>query len=184
VFAGADEVRQFLPDIDDEFSPNSTCRLIRQNSFMPICSGSRAAGSARNFGSAGVAVQRGDALAARLRHQLEIDSHVIIDGRYYFEPGLVIHPTGGVGGGLGQLMQWREIATKLGVRATLRVAVTALLGNDRQINGVRVSDPNEEYEIQTHSLILCAGGFQASAEMRARLSWPQRRLDACARQQA
>ncbi len=33
----------------------------------------------------------------------EIDSHVVIDGRYYFEPGLVIHPVGGVGGGLGQL---------------------------------------------------------------------------------
>jgi len=50
--------------------------------------------------------------------------------------------------------------------------VTAMLGNDRQINGVRVSDPNEEYEIQTHSLILCAGGFQASAEMRARYLGP------------
>ena len=30
----------------------------------------------------------------------DIDSHVIIDGRYYFEPGMVIHPAGGVGGGL------------------------------------------------------------------------------------
>jgi tricarballylate dehydrogenase len=102
----------------------------------------------------------------------EIDSHVIIDGRYYFEPGLVIHPTGGVGGGLGQLMQWREIATKLGIELRYESRVTAMLGNDRQINGVRVSDPNEEYEIQTHSLILCAGGFQASAEMRARYPGP------------
>ena len=67
----------------------------------------------------------------------EIDSHVVIDGRYYFEPGLVIHPIGGVGGGLGQLMQWREIATKLGVELRYESRVTALLGNDRRIEGVR-----------------------------------------------
>jgi len=93
---------------------------------------------------------------------------VIIDGRYYFEPGLVIHPTGGVGGGLAQLMQWREIATKMGIELRYESRVSALLGNDRHIEGVRISDPKEEYEIRSGSLILCAGGFQASAEKRAR----------------
>ena len=77
----------------------------------------------------------------------EIDSHVIIDGRYYFEPGMVIHPTGGVGGGFDQLRQWREIAPGMGVELRYESRVAALLGNDRRIEGVRVSDPNEEYEI-------------------------------------
>jgi len=98
----------------------------------------------------------------------DIDSHVIIDGRYYFEPGLVIHPVGGVSGGLGQLMQWREIATRMGIEIRYESRVTALLGNDRSIQGMRVSDPHEEYEMRANSLILCAGGFQASTEKRAR----------------
>jgi tricarballylate dehydrogenase len=102
----------------------------------------------------------------------DIDSHVIIDGRYYFEPGLVIHPVGGVSGGLGQLMQWREIATRMGIELRYESRVTALLGNDRRIHGVRVSDPHEEYELRPNSLILCAGGFQASAEKRARYLGP------------
>ena len=66
----------------------------------------------------------------------DIDSHVIIDGRYYFEPGMVIHPTGGVGGGLDQLMQWRAIATKMGIELRYESKVAALLGNDRHIDGV------------------------------------------------
>ena len=98
----------------------------------------------------------------------EIDSNVVIDGRYYFEPGLVIHPVGGVSGGLGQLGQWREIAARMGVEIRYESRVRALLGNDRHIDGVVVSDPNEEYEIQSGSIILCAGGYQANAEMRAR----------------
>ena len=81
---------------------------------------------------------------------------------------MVIHPTGGVGGGLDQLMQWRAIATKMGVGLRYESRVAALLGNDRRVEGVRVSDPNEEYEIRANSVILCAGGFQASAEKRAR----------------
>jgi tricarballylate dehydrogenase len=80
----------------------------------------------------------------------------------------VIHPVGGVSGGLGQLMQWREIATRMGIELRYESRVTALLGNDRSSKGVRVSDPHEEYEMRANSLILCAGGFQASTEKRAR----------------
>ena len=65
-------------------------------------------------------------------------------------------------------MQWRAIATKMGIELRYESKVAALLGNDRHIDGVRVSDPKEEYEIRSGSLILCAGGFQASAEKRAR----------------
>jgi tricarballylate dehydrogenase len=98
----------------------------------------------------------------------EIDSHVVVDGRYYFEPGLVIHPVGGMTGGLGQLGQWRDIATRMGVEIRYESRVRALLGNDRRIEGVVISDPADEYEIRSTSIILCAGGYQANAEMRAR----------------
>jgi tricarballylate dehydrogenase len=173
VFSGADEVRQFLPEIDDEF-------FAKLN--LPAYSAEMFHADLQRVTRGRISKELSDALVAQsnaamhwlrdLGIKWEIDSHVIIDGRYYFEPGLVIHPTGGVGGGLGQLMQWREIATKMGIELRYESRVIALLGNDRQISGVRVSDPKEEYEIQTHSLILCAGGFQASAEMRARYLGP------------
>src|SRR3954471_16118765 len=79
----------------------------------------------------------------------EIDSHVIIDGRYYFEPGLVIHPVGGVGGGLGQLAKWRDIALGMGVELRYESRVKELLGNDRRIEGVVVSELREEYQIDS-----------------------------------
>ena len=169
VFSGGDEVRQFLPDIDDEF-------FAKLN--LPAYSADMFHADLQRVTQGRISKELSETLVAQsnaamhwmrgLGIKWEIDSNVVIDGRYYFEPGLVIHPTGGVGGGLGQLMQWRDIAGKLGIELRYESRVTALLGNDRQITGLRVSDPKEEYEIQTHSVILCAGGFQASAEMRAR----------------
>lgn len=173
VFSGGDEVRQFLPNIDDEFFGKLNLPAYSAEQFHADLQRVTRGRISKELSE--VLVSQSNAAMHWLRDlgiNWEIDSHVVIDGRYYFEPGLVIHPTGGVGGGLGQLMQWREIATKLGVELRYESRVTALLGNDRQINGVRVSDPKEEYEIQTHSLILCAGGFQASAEMRARYLGP------------
>lgn len=173
VFSGGDEVRQFLPNIDDEFFGKLNLPAYSAEQFHADLQRVTLGRISKELSE--VLVSQSNAAMHWLRDlgiNWEIDSHVVIDGRYYFEPGLVIHPTGGVGGGLGQLMQWREIATKLGVELRYESRVTALLGNDRKINGVRVSDPKEEYEIQTHSLILCAGGFQASAEMRARYLGP------------
>ena len=173
VFSGADEIRQFLPDVDDAMFAKLNLPAYSAELFHADLQRVTRGRISKELSE--VLVSQSNSAMHWLRDlgiKWEIDSHVVIDGRYYFEPGLVIHPTGGVGGGLGQLMQWREIATKLGVELRYESRVTALLGNDRRINGVRVSDPNEEYEIQTHSLILCAGGFQASAEMRARYLGP------------
>lgn len=100
--------------------------------------------------------------------QWEPAGHVEIDGKLYFEPGIVIHPIGGIGGGISQLNQWRAIATRLGVEIRYESRVRELLGNDRHMEGVRVSAPEGEYEIRAGATILCAGGFQANPEMRAR----------------
>ena len=169
VFSGADEIRKFLPDLDAATFQKLNLPAYSADQFhadlQRVTRGridKTLADSLVNQSNAAIHWMR------ELGIRWEIDSHVIIDGRYYFEPGLVIHPVGGITGGLGQLGQWREIALGLGVELRYESRVRNLLGNDRRIEGVVVSDPNEEYEIKTGSIILCAGGFQANAEMRAR----------------
>ena len=50
VFSGADEIRKFLPDMDDAmFQQTATCLPIPRNNFTPICSGSHAAASIRRW---------------------------------------------------------------------------------------------------------------------------------------
>ena len=59
-------------------------------------------------------------------------------------------------------------AKKMGIETRFRSKVAALHGTDRSIEGVRVSDPERDYDLPAKAVILCSGGFQASAEMRAR----------------
>ncbi len=81
--------------------------------------------------------------------QWEPAGNVEVDGKLYFEPGIVIHPTGGIGGGISQLHQWRDIATSMGVEIRYDSRVRELLGNDRRLEGVRVSGASDgEYEIR------------------------------------
>jgi tricarballylate dehydrogenase len=169
VFAGADEIRRFLPEMDDAMFQK--LHLPAYSAEMFHADLQRVTRGRIDKQLADVLVQQSNAAIHWMRElgiKWEIDSHVVVDGRYYFEPGLVIHPVGGMTGGLGQLGQWREIATRVGVEIRYESRVRALLGNDRRVEGVVVSDANEEYEIRSGSIILCAGGYQANAEMRAR----------------
>ncbi|MGH7835612.1 MAG: FAD-dependent tricarballylate dehydrogenase TcuA [Candidatus Binatia bacterium] len=173
VFSGPEEIRQFLPDLDE-----STFRCLHippytSEQFMADLQ--RVTGGRINHELAEIVVHQSNAAIHWMRElgiQWEIDSHVVIDGRYYFEPGMVIHPTGGVGGGLGQLMQWREIASRMGIEIRYESRVCGLHGNDRRIEGVRVSNPEGESDLRGRAVILCSGGFQANAEMRARYLGP------------
>ena len=169
VFSGADEIRRFLPELDDDMFKK--LHLPAYTAEMFHADLERVTRGRIDKQLADVLVQQSNAAIHWMRElgiKWEIDSHVVIDGRYYFEPGLVIHPVGGMTGGLGQLGQWREIATRMGVEIRYESRVRQLLGNDRRVEGVVVSDPNEEYEIRSGSIVLCAGGYQANAEMRAR----------------
>ena len=56
----------------------------------------------------------------------------------------------------------------MGVEIRYDSRVRELLGNDRRLEGVRVSGQDGDYEIRAGATILCAGGFQANPEMRAR----------------
>ena len=173
VFSGPEEIRKFLPDMDEELFAKLHIPAYTAEQFHADLQRVTKGRISKELSE--VLVTQSTAAIHWMREvgiKWDIDSYVIIDGKYYFEPGMVIHPRGGVQGGLDQLMQWREIATKMGIELRYESRVAALLGNDRRIEGVRVSDPNEEYEIRANSVILCAGGFQASAEKRARYLGP------------
>jgi len=92
-----------------------------------------------------------------------------IGGRFHFEPGIIVHT---VGGGLGQLLNWRRIATDMGVEVRYDSRVIGFLGDTRQVTGVRIADPDRDYDLEAPSTIVCSGGFQANVEMRARYLGP------------
>ncbi len=169
VFSGADEIRQFVPDLDDETFDRLHVPAYTEEIFTADLQ--RVTRGRINKELATVLVSQSNSAIHWMRElgiRWEMESHVMIDGRYYFEPGLVIHPTGGVGGGIGQLLQWREIAARMGVEIRYESRVCQLRGTDRRIDGVRISCPDGEYDFSAPALILCSGGFQASTEMRAR----------------
>jgi len=93
-----------------------------------------------------------------------------VDGKLYLPGGHHIHP---IGGGPGMLNQLRDIAfNKTGVEIRYESRVRAIHGNDRQVEGVLVSTPEGEYDLAGRAIIVCSGGFQANAEMRARYLGP------------
>src|SRR4030095_15139042 len=116
VFSGPDEIRKFLPDMDDAMFAKLHIPAYTAEQFhsdLQLVTRGRISKELSE-----VLVTQSTAAIHWMREvgiKWDIDSHVIIDGRYYFEPGMVIHPAGGVEGGLGQLMQWREIAHKIGI---------------------------------------------------------------------
>ncbi|HSR56115.1 MAG TPA: FAD-dependent tricarballylate dehydrogenase TcuA, partial [Alphaproteobacteria bacterium] len=93
------------------------------------------------------------------------EKYATVDGRHHFEPGRVVQT---LGGGKGQLEQWRRIAGELGIETRFESRVDAVYGNSRRMEGVRVSSEAGEYDLISKATIACAGGFQANPEMRAR----------------
>lgn len=169
VYSGADEIRQFLYDLDE-----STFRLMHITPYTAdefMADLQRVTRGRINKELAEVLINESNGAIhwmLDLGIKWEPASYVVVDGRYYFERGIVIHPTGGIGGGLSQLLQWREIAARMGIELRYESRASALHGNDRRVDGVRVSNPIEEYDLLGNAVILCSGGFQANTEMRAR----------------
>ena len=93
-----------------------------------------------------------------------------VDGKLYLPGGHHIHP---IGGGPGMLGQLRDIAfNRNAVEIRYNSRVRAIHGNDRRVEGVRVSTAEGEYDLEGRAVIVCSGGFQANAEMRARYLGP------------
>ncbi|MCR2800398.1 MULTISPECIES: FAD-dependent tricarballylate dehydrogenase TcuA [unclassified Microbacterium] len=87
------------------------------------------------------------------------------DGILEFPPGTVLGP---VGGGLGLVEQWIKIGDELGIELRTGTRVSGILGDSNRVHGVVVDGPDGRTEIEAKAVILASGGFQASAERRAR----------------
>jgi tricarballylate dehydrogenase len=173
VHAGAAEIREFVPKVDESEFQRMHIPPYTKEHFMSDLK--RVTQGRINHELAEILVGDSNSAVHWMRDvgiQWELDRYVNVDGRYYFSAGVVIHPKGGIEGGFGQLLQWREIATRMKIEIRYESRVSALHGNDRRIDGVRVSSPEGEYDLEGNAVILCSGGFQANAEMRARYLGP------------
>jgi tricarballylate dehydrogenase len=86
-------------------------------------------------------------------------------GRHVFWGGLAI---GSTGGGKGLIEQHKAAAARAGVEVRYGCAGTGLVVEDGRVVGVRYKQDGAEAELRADSVILAAGGFEASAELRRR----------------
>src|SRR3984957_12283731 len=169
VYDGAREIREFIEVDDAAFSTFVMPPYTRENFLADL---NRVTEGRIDQELATFLVDNSNA-SLRWMHQkgirFEHEKPVPVKGKMFFEPGAVIHT---VGGGLGQLLQWREIAGRMGIELRYESKVSGLHGNEHGIEGVRVLTPDGEYDLRGRAVICCSGGFQASAEMRARYLGP------------
>ena len=93
-----------------------------------------------------------------------------VDGKYKFWGGLVVES---VGAGKGLSDQQFEVAERMGVEIRYQAKGTRLLQDDMgHVSGVMVQTPNGFEDVHGKTVVLCCGGFEANAEMRARYLGP------------
>jgi tricarballylate dehydrogenase len=165
--AGTDEIRQFVPDVDAEYFQSLQINPYSKEDFAAdlrrMTLGRMDPALAETLvGESNAAIHWMQKVG--IRWEL-LKEHARVGKKRYFERGIAIHVAGG---GIGQLEQWRSIAEGLGIEIRFSSPVSAFLGNMHRIEGVRVCTDKNEYDIRARAVIACAGGFQASAEMRAR----------------
>jgi len=86
-------------------------------------------------------------------------------GKHVFWGGLAI---GSTGGGKGLLEQHEAAAAAAGVDVHYGCAGTGLVVEGGRVVGVRYTEDGTDRELRARSVILAAGGFEASAELRRR----------------
>ncbi|HSR54880.1 MAG TPA: FAD-dependent oxidoreductase, partial [Alphaproteobacteria bacterium] len=170
VFSGPEEIREFVPDVPQEDFDILHIPPYTEETFMAdlkrVTQGRIDETLAQHLV---------DNSNAALHWMLETgmqwapDKSVVVDGKRHFEPGIILQPKGG---GRGQLAQWRKIAERLGIEIRFQSRVTAIHGDHRKVEGVRVASGEEDYDLSADAVIVCSGGFQANVEMRARYLGP------------
>jgi tricarballylate dehydrogenase len=167
VHAGAEEIRQFVPDVDDALFATMTIPPYSADDFMTDLD--RMTQGRMNRALAQTLVEESNAAVHWMRDigitWEPLKEHAKVGGKRYFERGIAIHVAGG---GVGQLSQWRRIAEGLGIEIRFESPVFAIHGDLRRVEGVAVSGPDGRYDLRAKAVIACAGGFQANSEMRAR----------------
>jgi tricarballylate dehydrogenase len=92
-----------------------------------------------------------------------------VEGRFKFWGGLTVEASGG---GPGLVESLSKAAEKAGVRIEYGARVTDLLHDDRGVHGVRVRQDGTTREEPADGVVLASGGFESSAELRARYLGP------------
>lgn len=164
---GADEIREFVPDVDAEYFKSLQINPYTKEDFAADLK--RMTQGRMDPVLAKTLVDESNAAIhwmqkVGIRWEL-LKEHAKVGKKRFFEKGIAIHVAGG---GIGQLEQWRQIAESRGIEIRFSSPVSAFHGNMHRIEGVRVCTAQREYDISARAVIACAGGFQASAEMRAR----------------
>jgi tricarballylate dehydrogenase len=107
--------------------------------------------------------------AAALRWMLDLgipwglNRSIESGGREHFEPGLVL-AAGGEGGGTALIERWLALAAEHRVEVRFGAAVHDVLVRDGRVHGVRTAGG----DVRARAVIVCSGGFQAGARLRAR----------------
>lgn len=95
-----------------------------------------------------------------------LNRSIEVDGHEHFEPGLVL-AAGADGGGAALVARWLQIAEGRGIAVRFATAVQDVLVRDGRVRGVLTDGPHGPRCIDTRAVIVCSGGFQASARLRA-----------------
>jgi tricarballylate dehydrogenase len=164
--SGKYEIRAFIPDVDaDEFDKMVINPYTKEEFLADL---NRVTEGLIDPSLADMLVGESNA-AAHWALETGIkwvpEKYAVVDGQFHFEPGRNVQT---LGGGKGQLEQWREIAAELGIDLRFESRVAGIHGTAWRIDGVQVADPERQYDITASSVVVCAGGFQANPEMRAR----------------
>src|SRR3954462_314180 len=158
VYDGGREIREFIEVDDAKFANFVMPPYTRENFLADL---NRVTEGRIDRELATFLVDNSNA-AIRWMHKLGIkfehEKPVPVKGKDYFEPGAVIHS---VGGGLGQLMAWREIADSMGIEIRYESKVTGFPVKEHDIDGLSVLTPDGEYDLFGRAIICCSGGFQA-----------------------
>jgi tricarballylate dehydrogenase len=170
VHSGAEELREFLPDLDAATFRRMQIPAYTRADFLADLD--RVTQGRIDPVLAACLVDQSNAAVHWMREigvRWEPEKTTEVDGKLYLPGGHHIHP---VGGGPGMLEQLRALALESGVEIRYLSRVRAVHGNDRRVDGVRVSTPEGEYDLESRAVVVCSGGFQANAEMRARYLGP------------
>lgn len=166
VFSGKEELRSFIPDVPaDIFDTMQIDEYTRQEFIDDL---NRVTQDRIDPVLAAHMVDKSNEALHWMKQAGIVwapDKFVVVNGKRYFEPGNILQP---LGGGRGQLQQWRAIAEKLNVDIRFQSKVIRLHGDQSRVDGVRVLTPDGTYDLTAQAVIACSGGFQANAEMRAR----------------
>lgn len=91
------------------------------------------------------------------------------NGKFQFWGGLSLEAWGG---GPGLVQTWMDIAKKVGIDVWYEARAVELLTDGFAVTGVKVKRPTEILDIPARAVVLAAGGFQSSPEMRTRYLGP------------